>query len=103
MAADIVSSDPTLITGRTGRLSPVNRRRWDNFKANRRGFWSFWIFLVLFGLSLGAEFIANDRPVLVSYKGGTAGPGSGAISGGKIPRRHGVPGDHRLWRAGNFR
>ncbi|WP_276119540.1 MULTISPECIES: ABC transporter permease [Pararhizobium] len=69
MAADIVSSDPTLITGRTGRLSPVNRRRWDNFKANRRGFWSFWIFLVLFGLSLGAEFIANDRPVLVSYKG----------------------------------
>ncbi|WP_426239324.1 ABC transporter permease [Pararhizobium sp. DWP1-1-3] len=69
MAADIVSADPTLVTGRTGRLSPVNRRRWDNFKANRRGFWSFWIFLVLFGLSLGAEFIANDRPVLVSYKG----------------------------------
>ena len=69
MAADIVSADPTLLTGRTGRLSPVNRRRWDNFKANRRGFWSFWIFLVLFGLSLGAEFIANDRPILVSYKG----------------------------------
>lgn len=69
MKAGIVSSDPTLVTGRTGRLSPVNRRRWDNFKANRRGFWSFWIFLVLFGLSLGAEFIANDKPVLVSYKG----------------------------------
>ncbi|MDW5316656.1 ABC transporter permease [Rhizobium sp. PL01] len=70
MAADIVSADPTLVTGRPpGRLSPVNRRRWDNFKANRRGFWSFWIFLVLFGLSLGAEFIANDRPILVSYKG----------------------------------
>ncbi len=69
MAADIVSADPALVTGRTGRLSPVNRRRWDNFKANRRGFWSFWIFLVLFGLSLGAEFIANDRPILVSYKG----------------------------------
>jgi microcin C transport system permease protein len=69
MAAGIVSADPTLVTGRTGRLSPVNRRRWDNFKANRRGFWSFWIFLVLFGLSLGAEFIANDKPVLVSYKG----------------------------------
>lgn len=69
MAADIVSADPTLVTGRTGRLSPVNRRRWDNFKANRRGFWSFWIFLVLFGLSLGAEFIANDKPILVSYKG----------------------------------
>ncbi len=69
MAADIVSADTTLATGRTGRLSPVNRRRWDNFKANRRGFWSFWIFLVLFGLSLGAEFIANDKPILVSYKG----------------------------------
>lgn len=69
MAADIVSADPTLATGRTGRLSPVNRRRWDNFKANRRGFWSFWIFLVLFGLSLCAEFIANDKPILVSYKG----------------------------------
>ena len=69
MAADIVATDPTLVTGRTGRLSPVNRRRWDNFKANRRGFWSFWIFLVLFGLSLCAEFIANDKPILVSYKG----------------------------------
>ncbi|MBT9371499.1 ABC transporter permease [Rhizobium sp. CSW-27] len=51
------------------RLSPTNLRRWQNFKANRRGYWSFWIFLVLFGLSLSAELIANDRPILVSYKG----------------------------------
>ncbi|MFI0844060.1 ABC transporter permease [Mesorhizobium sp. IMUNJ 23232] len=50
-------------------LSPLNRRRWDNFKANRRGYWSLWIFLVLFVLSLGAEFIANDKPILASYKG----------------------------------
>lgn len=50
-------------------LSPTNLRRWQNFKANRRGYWSFWIFLVLFGLSLSAELIANDRPILVSYKG----------------------------------
>ncbi len=50
-------------------LSPLNQRRWANFKANRRGYWSLWIFLVLFGLSLVAEFIANDKPVLVSYKG----------------------------------
>jgi microcin C transport system permease protein len=50
-------------------LSPLNQRRWQNFKANRRGFWSLWIFLLIFGLSLGAEFIANDKPVLVSYKG----------------------------------
>ena len=49
--------------------SPINRRRWNNFKSNRRGYWSFWIFLILFFLSLFAEFIANDKPVLVSYKG----------------------------------
>ena len=49
-------------------LSPVNRRRLENFKANWRGYWSFWLFMVLFVLSLGAEFIANDRPLLVSYK-----------------------------------
>ena len=49
--------------------SPLVRRRLANFRANRRGFWSLWIFLVLFGLSLFAEFIANDRPLLVSYDG----------------------------------
>jgi microcin C transport system permease protein len=50
-------------------ISPLNRRRWLNFKANRRGYWSFWVFLVLFVISLGAEFIANDKPFLVSYDG----------------------------------
>jgi microcin C transport system permease protein len=50
-------------------LSPIGRRRWQNFKANRRGYWSFWIFLVLFVLSLGAEFIANDKPFMVEYDG----------------------------------
>jgi microcin C transport system permease protein len=54
---------------RHSRLSPLNQRRWQAFKANRRGWWSFWIFLVLFTLTLGAEFIANDRPIVVSYKG----------------------------------
>jgi microcin C transport system permease protein len=52
-----------------GKLSALNRRRWELFKRNRRGFWSFWIFLVLFGFSLLAPVIANDRPVLVQYKG----------------------------------
>ena len=52
-----------------GFFSPTSRRRWANFKANRRGYWSFWIFLALFILCMLAEFIANDRPVLVSYKG----------------------------------
>jgi microcin C transport system permease protein len=51
------------------RLSPLNRRRFQNFKANRRGYWSFWIFTILFILSLFAEFIANDRPIVASYKG----------------------------------
>ncbi len=51
------------------RLSPLTRRRLGAFRAHRRGHWSFWIFLVLFGLSLGAEFIANDRPLLVRYDG----------------------------------
>ena len=51
------------------KLSPINQRRLDNFRRNRRGCWSFWIFLALFLLSLFAEFIANDRPIVVSYKG----------------------------------
>ncbi len=51
------------------RLSPLNRRRWALFKANRRGYWSLWIFLTLFAITLCSEFIANDRPLLASYKG----------------------------------
>jgi len=50
-------------------LSPINKRRWQNFKRNRRGWWSFWLFLVLFVVSLFAEFIANDKPLFVSYQG----------------------------------
>ncbi len=52
------------------RITPLTRRRIENFKANRRGFWSLWIFLALFGMSLFAEFLANDRPLLVRYDGG---------------------------------
>ncbi len=50
-------------------LSPLNRRRFELFKANKRGWWSLWLFLVLFGLSLGAELIANDKPLVVHYDG----------------------------------
>jgi microcin C transport system permease protein len=50
-------------------LSPTNLRRWENFKANRRGYWSLWIFLGIFLLSLLAEGLANDRPIIASYKG----------------------------------
>jgi microcin C transport system permease protein len=51
-------------------LSPINSRRWQNFKANRRGFYSLWIFLALCVITMPAEFIANDQPLLVSYNGG---------------------------------
>ncbi len=51
------------------KLSPLNRRRFERFKANKRGWWSLWLFLLLFGLSLGAELIANDKPLAVRYDG----------------------------------
>jgi len=55
-------------------LSPINQRRIENFKANRRGYWSMIIFLGLFILSLFAELIANDKPLLISYKDGLYTP-----------------------------
>ena len=48
---------------------PLQQRRWENFKANRRGFLSLWLFLILFVISLFAELVANDRPLWVSYRG----------------------------------
>ncbi len=51
-------------------VTPLTIRRVENFRANRRGFWSLWIFLALFLTSLFAEFIANDKPFLVYYDGG---------------------------------
>ncbi|MBU2962555.1 ABC transporter permease [Citreicella sp. C3M06] len=50
-------------------LSPLNARRWRNFRRNGRAFWSLVIFTILFTLSLFAEFIANDKPILVNYRG----------------------------------
>ncbi len=51
------------------KISRLTERRLQNFKANRRGYWSLWVFLFLFLLSLPAEFIANDKPLLIRYKG----------------------------------
>ncbi len=51
------------------RVSPITQRRLYNFRANKRGYWSLWIFLALFTITLFAEFVANDRPFLVYYKG----------------------------------
>jgi microcin C transport system permease protein len=50
-------------------LSPLNQRRWRNFRSNGRAYWALIVFAVLFGLSLFAEFLANDKPILVSYRG----------------------------------
>ena len=52
---------------RFSSLNPINQRRLQKFRANRRGYWSLWIFLFLFIFSMGAEFIANDKPLLVYY------------------------------------
>jgi len=48
-------------------LSPIAQRRWSNFKRNRRGFWSLWIFLFIFFISMFSEFIANEKPLLIEY------------------------------------
>lgn len=49
------------------RITPLTRRRWANFRTNKRGYWSFLAFVVLFGTSLFADFIANDKPLVVSH------------------------------------
>ncbi|MEQ1888534.1 MAG: ABC transporter permease [Alphaproteobacteria bacterium] len=50
-------------------MSPIGRRRWENFRANRRGYWSTWVFLALFFITLFAELIANDKPLLLRFDG----------------------------------
>ena len=49
------------------QLAPLNQRRFNNFKSNKRGWYSFWIFSFLFLISICADFIANDKPLLVRY------------------------------------
>ena len=49
-------------------LSPLNKRRLDNFKSNKRGWYSFLIFTFLFLVSIFADFIANEKPLLIKYQ-----------------------------------
>ena len=56
------------------RIRPITARRLANFRAHRRGYWSMWVFLFLFVFTLFAEFIANDRPLLIWYDGGLYAP-----------------------------
>ena len=51
------------------QLTPINQRRFQRFKSNRRGWYSLWFFLILFFLSLFAELLANDKPLMVKYDG----------------------------------
>ena len=51
------------------QFSPLTKRRWANFKANKRGYWSLWIISSLVILSLVAEVIANDKPIVLGYEG----------------------------------
>ena len=50
-------------------LSPLNARRWRTFRRNGRAYWSLIAFGILFSVTLAAEFVANDKPILVSYRG----------------------------------
>ncbi len=71
---DTIAKAPKILLSGILRLTPLDRRRLDNFKANRRGLWAFWLFLAMFLMSLGSEFIANDRPILAYYKGELLAP-----------------------------
>lgn len=68
-AAPASSGRPLGWLRRQFRITPISRRRWENFKANRRGYWSLCLFLTLFVGTLFAEVIANDKPIIASYKG----------------------------------
>ena len=50
-------------------MNPIMRRRLDAFIRNRRGFWSLWVFLLLLAITVLAEGLANDKPLLVRYDG----------------------------------
>jgi len=66
MESELARREETKILGLT--VSPLNQRRWQNFCANKRGYWSLWIFLAVFVFTLFAEFFANDKPILIKYQ-----------------------------------
>jgi microcin C transport system permease protein len=81
-------------------ISPLNKRRWESFKANRRGYWSLWIFLAMFFISLFAEFIANDKPIFIHVNGKSFFPAvmtypDTAFGDAKDPNLFGTAADYR--------
>jgi microcin C transport system permease protein len=87
-----MSSGPRL---RLPRLDPLQRRRLANFRANRRGLWAFRIFVALFTISLFAEVIANDLPLLISFRGEIRSPMLSFISERDLGGFHGTEADFR--------
>ena len=75
--------------GKAIALSPLNKRRWENFKVNRRGYWALWIFLTMFVVSLFAEFIANDKPIFIYVNGQVFFPAVAHLSGHSLCERAG--------------
>lgn len=76
-------------------LTAVQRRRWENFRANRRGFWAARIFVLLFALSLVAELIANDKPYLISFQGRLVSPMLSFVSERDLGGFHGTQANFR--------
>lgn len=71
MAAALQQTDGYIVTAPSPQwqLSPLTRRRWANFKSNKRGYWSLWLITTLMVLSFFAEWIANDKPIVMAYQG----------------------------------
>jgi microcin C transport system permease protein len=74
MNAEAQAIEPPVEPVRRFRLTPLTRRRWATFRAHKRGYWSLWIFLTLYLVSLCAELVANDKPLFVWHKGGAYAP-----------------------------
>lgn len=77
------------------KASPINQRRWSQFRANKRGYWSLWLFLALFLLSLVAELIANDEPLLIHYQDRWMSPLVNAYSELDFGGDFDIPADYR--------
>jgi len=77
-------------------FSPLNARRWRNFKSTGAGYWSLWIFLVLFVVSMFAELIANDKPLFIHFDGQDVLSGPRDLSGYRVRRTiFGTAADYR--------
>lgn len=74
-------------------LSPLNQRRLANFKSNRRGYYAMWIFLALFGTTLLAEVLVNDRPVIMGLNGGLFFPAYVSYTEAELGGEHGIEAD----------